>query len=121
MKPITFDEKNKTLIKPDNMTDKECSSLDVYCDSKQCISLWHMSFRERLSTLVFGRIWIYVLSGKTQPPIALSAANNIFTIKQWSQWKCKLMNLINFRYWRCECHYQAPYGKVIMEKCPKHD
>jgi len=47
------------------MTDGECSSLDVWCDSKKCISLWKMSWKERLSALIFGRVWVYVLSGET--------------------------------------------------------
>jgi hypothetical protein len=33
-----------------------------------------MSFRERLSALLFGRVWLFVLSGKTQPPVSLFAA-----------------------------------------------
>ena len=41
--------------------------------------------------------------------------------RQWRGWECWLMNLLDFRYWRCECQYQAPYGRVIMAGCPKHD
>lgn len=32
-----------------------------------------------------------------------------------------LMNIIDFRFWKCECHYQRPYGKVIAGGCKKHD
>jgi hypothetical protein len=39
----------------------------------------------------------------------------------WTPWECWLMELLDFRYWFCDCHYQAPYGKVIMGGCPKHD
>lgn len=41
--------------------------------------------------------------------------------RQWNNWKCTILNLIDFRYWFCECHYQLPYGLVIMGGCPKHD
>ena len=61
------------------MTDEECSSLDVLVvDGKQCLSCWRMSLRERLSALLFGRVWIWVWSGNTQPPIYLEAARTIF-------------------------------------------
>lgn len=41
--------------------------------------------------------------------------------RQRSRLYCWLMNLIDFRFWRCECHYQAPYGRVVMAGCPYHD
>jgi len=44
-----------------------------------------------------------------------------YSAYQWKSWQCFVMNKIDFRTWRCECHYQAPYGKVIMGGCPKHD
>lgn len=42
-------------------------------------------------------------------------------IRQWQEWECKIMNIIDVRYWACECHYMAPYGLVIMADCSKHD
>lgn len=78
MEPIKFPEANKTLLKPESMTDEECSSLPVYCDNKQCISLWKLSWKERLQALFFGRLWVFVLSGSTQPPIALSTEKTVF-------------------------------------------
>jgi hypothetical protein len=82
MKPIHFSESNKTLLKPQDMTDEECGSLPVFADEKTCISLWRMSWRERLSALFFGNIWLYVNSGHTQPPVALEAARTIFEKKE---------------------------------------
>lgn len=78
MKPINFPESNKTLLKPSNMTDEECGQLPVYCDGNQCISLWKFSLKERLQALIYGTIWVYVISGQTQPPIALSTEKSIF-------------------------------------------
>jgi hypothetical protein len=42
--------------------------LPVWTDGEQCVSCWQMSWRERLSALLFGRAWLALLSGKTQPP-----------------------------------------------------
>ena len=40
---------------------------------------------------------------------------------RWKKWQCIIMNFMDFRYWFCDCHYEVPYGKVIMGGCPKHD
>lgn len=35
---------------------------------------------------------------------------------------CFVMNLIDVRYWFCNCRYTAPYGLVISaDTCKKHD
>lgn len=71
MTPAKFKESNRTLRKPDSMTNEECSSLEVFTDESICISCWHMSLIERLRALLFGKIWLGVLSGGTQPPVWL--------------------------------------------------
>ena len=48
MKPIKFDEANKNLLKPQNMTDEECSSLWVFTDVQQCFRY----FFERVLTII---------------------------------------------------------------------
>lgn len=78
MEPNKFDEANKNLLKPEGMTDEECGSLPVYTDGKVCISLWKMTWLERLSALFFGKVWLFVYSGQTQPPVALMATKQIF-------------------------------------------
>jgi len=35
--------------------------------------------------------------------------------------RCFVMNIIDFRYWRCPCAYIPPYGRVISADCAKHD
>lgn len=72
MKPIDFKESNKVLLKPSNMTDEECSSLPVYTDGKQCISLWKIGILKRIKLLFTGKVWLSVLSGMTQPPVWVS-------------------------------------------------
>lgn len=69
MKPIDFPQSTKVLQKPSTMTDDECSSLHVWNDGKQCVSCWKASFKERLNVLFTGKVWLGVMSGKTQPPV----------------------------------------------------
>ena len=38
-----------------------------------------------------------------------------------ASWMCQLLNWIDARYWRCECEYVPPYGRVIFAGCEKHD
>jgi hypothetical protein len=42
-------------------------------------------------------------------------------VKYYYTWYCKIMRIINFKYWFCECHYCSPYGLVISADCEKHD
>ena len=67
MKPIDFPQSTKVLQKPSTMSDKECSSLHVWSDGKQCVSCWKPTFKERMNILFGGKVWLGVLSGKTHP------------------------------------------------------
>ena len=78
MEPIKFKEATKCLSKPQSMTDEECNSLWVYSDGNICISLWKLSFAERLKALFFGKIWLGILSGQSQPPVWISAMKTVF-------------------------------------------
>lgn len=78
MKPVKFKEANKNLLKPDSMTDEECSSLWVYTDGVQCVSCWRLTFKERMCALLFGKVWLSVLSGHTQPPVWLDCSKTVF-------------------------------------------
>jgi len=82
LKAITFKEGNRILNRPADMTEEECGALLVFTDGDQCISCWAMSFRQRLKVLFFGRIWLGVLSGNTQPPVWLSCERTPFRPKQ---------------------------------------
>jgi hypothetical protein len=41
--------------------------------------------------------------------------------RPWKAWQVRLMNLVDFRYWFCECEYVVPYGLVVMAECWRHD
>jgi hypothetical protein len=78
MVPINFSESNKELQKPATMTDQECSPLPTFTDGKQSISCWKPSWKERFSILFFGRVWLSVFSGETQPPVWLDGSRTVF-------------------------------------------
>jgi hypothetical protein len=78
MKPIKFPEANKLLGKPTDMTDDECGPLLVFNNGYQSVSCWKMTWRERLSALFFGKVWLWVVAGRTQPPVSLEATRTIF-------------------------------------------
>ena len=73
MKPVGFRGVTKTLL-PSSKGYSAANvasviSLPVWTDGEQCVSCWRMSWWERLMALLFGRVWVSVLSGSTQPPI----------------------------------------------------
>ncbi|MHC4395621.1 MAG: hypothetical protein ACYS1A_08190 [Planctomycetota bacterium] len=78
MKPIDFEFANRTLQKPANMTDDECAPLRVWTDEKECVSNWKLTWKERISALLFGQVWLFILNGGTQPPVALSCKKTVF-------------------------------------------
>ena len=78
MNPINFKEATKVLRKPANMTDEECGPLPIYTDGINCVSCWKMSFKERLAALLFGKVWLIIISGQTQPPVSLRCKRTVF-------------------------------------------
>ncbi len=78
MEPIEFKEVNAALQKSESMTDEECRPLHVFRDDKQCISCWRPTWRERLSILWYGKVWLSVIGGKTQPPVWLMGNKTAF-------------------------------------------
>ena len=69
MNPIEFEGQTKVLAKPPGMTDEECSPLAILNLDDTCISCWKMSWRERFKAFFTGKIWLGVMSGRTQPPV----------------------------------------------------
>lgn len=67
MEPIDFEQSNKTLGPPPGMTAEECGSLPIHNDGVYCTSCWQMTCGERFSALFFGKVWLSVMSGRTQP------------------------------------------------------
>jgi len=83
MHPIQFKHQNGILRKPDSMTEEECGSLYIRATPDgQIISCWTCSFIERLKFLFHGKLWLGVVSGKSQPPVWLDMKKQIFHEKQ---------------------------------------
>lgn len=78
MNPASFPESNRTLTAPSSMTSEQCADLPIWTDGNQCISCWKPTWKERLSILFFGRVWLTVVFGGSQPPVALSGRRDMF-------------------------------------------
>lgn len=68
MRPMHFSESNAQLLAGDI---PNCADLPVYKDGTQILSKWKMSWRERLSALLFGVAFVSVRARETSPPIAV--------------------------------------------------
>lgn len=66
MKPINFKQSNITLT-----GQGEINPLPAFRDGRRIISCWKMGLKEKLSALLFGRVWLVVKSSKTQPPVKI--------------------------------------------------
>ena len=70
MTPTEFPQQTVVLKRPPNMTDEECRSLAIHQTARgECISCWTGTWRDRLRFLLTGRVWLWVVSGRTQPPV----------------------------------------------------
>ena len=79
MKPVNFKEQTQILQRPASMTDEECGSLPVFSDADQiCISCWKASLLDKIRIVFFGKIWLGIISGETQPPVWLDCHRSIF-------------------------------------------
>ena len=79
MKPVQFEYSNKVLQPGRRKYSANVTGVDplpVWTDGEQCISCWQMSLRERLSALLFGRVWLALLSGSTQHPAYIQASRD---------------------------------------------
>ena len=66
-----FPESTTALAAPEGMED-EVYALPVWHTPGHpaFISKWHMSWKERLHCLIYGHVWLHVLSMK-HPPVAI--------------------------------------------------
>src|SRR5262245_20592807 len=74
MTPSSFKYANRLLgaspgHNPDESPVGEIMALPVWTNGEQCVSLWKATWRERISLLLFGKLWISVWMGASQPPI----------------------------------------------------
>jgi hypothetical protein len=84
MIPIPFKDQTIELQPNPNQLEiggQSVGTLPIFTDGEQCISCWQLSFIERLKALWFGKIWLGIHAGRTQPPVWLSADNEVFKDK----------------------------------------
>ena len=67
LKPIKFDGANQVF------GGHEVEPLSVLNDGVQLLSCWHMTWKERLCALIYGKIWLCV-RGQAHPAVWLSAS-----------------------------------------------
>ena len=68
MKPIEFPEQNYVWAKKQG----PYSPLPAWTDERQTISLWRLSWRERIQVLVTGRLWHRQLNfGQQLQPVVM--------------------------------------------------
>ena len=77
MNPIEFEERNRLLLRPNGMSEEECGGLPIYTNNEFCVSCWKPTIRERLSVLLFGKVWLWVYSGARQPPVSIEDRRTI--------------------------------------------
>ncbi|RYC66328.1 hypothetical protein [Spirosoma sordidisoli] len=71
MRIVQFNEANRVLSAPPSSP--EVQPLPVFTDGDVCISCWEPSPEELATINQTGRIWLMVVSGQTQPPVAVMA------------------------------------------------
>ncbi len=76
MKPTTFPDANQVWVMPDDPD----GDLHTQNDGHQLLSCWTMSPRERLSAVLFGRVWLGVQS-QNQPPVWLTCERDAHDIR----------------------------------------
>lgn len=79
MKPLYFKESTIKLLPPASIPKGKCGNLCILqTEDGQCVSLWTTSIWGRVKFLFHGKLWLGVVSGRTQPPVWLDMSNNIF-------------------------------------------
>lgn len=74
-KPVHFPQANLVLKAPPSMGPEDCGDLHVFNRGKHSISCWELDAAELAEVMATGRVWLYVWSGDSQPPVAVSVAS----------------------------------------------
>lgn len=85
MIPAEFPEQTTILHANPNQTEIDglpVGALPIFSDGQQVVSCWRMSFIERCKAFLFGRVWIGIHSGHTQPPVWVDVCQSPFQKEQ---------------------------------------
>jgi hypothetical protein len=69
--PIDFPQSNGSLAPPSGMDN--CGGLRLFRDGESCISCWQPTEAEREAIAAGAPVWLWVISGPTQPPVSVCA------------------------------------------------
>lgn len=81
MTPVRFPQANSVLTAPKGM-EKECGELHTFRDGVNCISCWQPTEEERAAIAAGQPVWLIVVSGHTQPPVAVTAVSPFLTAEE---------------------------------------
>lgn len=117
MRPTKFEYANRELGAPEGEYSENVAGIDplpIWTDGEQCVSCWRMSWRERLSALLFGRIWLAVLSGSTQPPVCIEATR-VYLYEEDQRRRCYLrgITLLGIFNTVCGCAFNRVLVRVV--------
>lgn len=80
LQPVDFEESNCELHPLLGTPNRK--SIRVFSDGEACISCWKLTFLQRLSVLIFGRIWLSIKSGYSMPGTWLACGRTCFVKDQ---------------------------------------
>jgi hypothetical protein len=72
MTPTRFPQSNRRLTPPEGMTAEECGDLEVFTDGAYCLSRWEPTAEDLERILAGGPVWLWAVTGGTQPPVKLA-------------------------------------------------
>ena len=76
MTPTYFPQANTQLQR--STDDDSAGHIPAHTDRTTVLSCWRLSWRERLAAVFTGRLWLWVRSGDTQPPVAMKIGGSPF-------------------------------------------
>jgi hypothetical protein len=87
--PVKFEHSNRFLGPPQAAEYSEniagVVGMHTWTDGEQSLSRWKLTWRERLQVLLHGHVWITVLSGWTQPPVAIETRREYLKVRDEPQ------------------------------------
>lgn len=74
MRPVYFNESNVTVSYGE-------TAIPALKDGKQVVSCWKMTWKDRISALLYGKVWVGI-RGNSQYPIWLDSTRTVFVTKR---------------------------------------
>ena len=76
-------------------------------------------------TIAANRPWVrqplLPADGKGSSPGDVRGICGSAPVREWTPFWCLVWNLLDVRYWFCDCFYEVPWGLCVTGGCEKHD